>query len=333
MYRAEDAVFWSRLMAGDVSTIWGIGSLGIIAGSGLAVGALALNRNPVALFLGALLFALTWGVLYSHPTPHYVPMPAWLDKLIWFFTIVGGAAVCVFVFYVLRDKLQPFRTVVTVVAAVIGIFSGTLIFAQVTAKEPLNLADLPPKERIVQMGCLSCHTMDGKGHEEPGGPLESVASRSITTVHAFLADPTKESAETLGIRVPATGEMAGVRLSEEEVELLAEALQELFEVNPPSDLGPGAEKVEAIFKEKSCLDCHAVKGEGQPNGGLGGDLAQAAKHEKDVLVQWLMEPTAENAKELGIRENPFGAMAAFALDQGQAEIVADWIKTLDEEQE
>ena len=62
-FRASNAVFWGRLMAGDVSKIWGIGSLGIIAGSGFAIGALSLNRKGLPLFLGAFFFAAA--ILYS----------------------------------------------------------------------------------------------------------------------------------------------------------------------------------------------------------------------------------------------------------------------------
>lgn len=330
MFRAEDAVFWSRLMAGDVSLIWGIGSLGIIAGSGLALGSLALTRNPVALYVGAVFFAASWYVLYQHPTPHYVPLPAWLDKLVWFVNIVGGAAVCIFVFYKLRDFLKMFLTPLTILAGVLGIVGGSALYAQIAAKTPLDLAQMGPKERIVNMGCLSCHVMDGVGYPDPGGPIESVASRSESTVRAFLQQPDKETAERLGIRRPATGEMAGVNLTDGEVDLLTDALTSLFEVKPPSNLGPGAERVEAIFAEKNCLDCHAVRGQGQPGGGLGKDLSLAAKRSEDVLIQWLMEPTADKAKELGIREEPFGAMAGFALEEEEAMIVSRWLKTLQE---
>lgn len=329
MFRAKDAVFWSRLMAGDVSRIWAVGPLGIIVGSGLAVGCLALTRNAIALFVGALFFACSWYILYLHPTPHYVPMPAWLDKLIWFATIVGGSAACIFVFYKLRDLLKIFLTPLTLLAGLFGVLSAPILYSHHVAQTEIDLSPLGHKERIVTLGCLSCHVMDGVGYEDPGGPIESVAARSESTVRAFLKQPDKETAERLGIRRPATGEMAGVKLTSEQVDLLTESLTSLFDVKPPSDLGPGAEKVEAIIADNRCLDCHAVRGEGQPGGGLGGDLSSAAAREQDVLVQWLMEPTGENAKKLGIREDPMGAMVSFALEKEDAETVARWLRTLD----
>lgn len=346
MFRAEDAVFWSRLMAGDVSKIWGIGSLGVIAGSGFALGALALTSNSFALFVGAIFFACSWYVLYLHPKPHYVPFPAWLDKLIWFATIVGGAAACIFVFYKLRHILKLFLTPITLLAGILGLVSGSLIYSQIVAQRPLELSTMEPKDRILTMGCLSCHTMDERGYAEPGGPLELVASRSESTVRAFLQQPDKETAERLGIRNPATGEMAGVKLTDEQVELLTEALMSLLKTKTPpaqkkpneakpdetegAEAEPDEERVEAILAGKFCLDCHAVQGEGPPGGGLGGDLSQATTRSEAVLVEWLMEPTAEKAEELGIREDPSGSMANFALEQEDAEAVARWLKTLEE---
>lgn len=329
-FRAEEAVFWSRLMAGDVSKPWAIGSLGIIVGSGLALGSLALTRNVISVFVGAVFFACSWYVLYLHPTPHYVPLPAWLDKLIWFATIVGGAAACVFVFYKLKDVLKPFLTPLTMLAGLFALLSTPMLYSQWVAQTPLDLSKLEPQERIVMMGCLSCHTMEGVGYEDPGGPIESVAARNESTVRAFLENPDKETAERLGIREPATGEMAGVKLTSDQVGLLTEALTSLFDVKPPSDLGAGAERVEAIVAEKRCLDCHALRGEGQPGGGIGGDLSAAAARSEEVLIQWLMEPTGDNARELAIREDPTGAMASFALEAEDAQAVARWLKTLGE---
>ncbi|MFO7902206.1 MAG: c-type cytochrome [Planctomycetota bacterium] len=328
VFRAEDAVFWSRLMAGDVSKTWAISSLGIIVGSGLALGSLALTRNVISVFVGAVFFASSWYVLYLHPTPHYVPMPAWLDQLVWFATIVGGAAACVFVFYKLKDMLKPFLTPLTMLAGLFGLLSAPMLYSQWVAQTNLDLSQVEPKKRIAVMGCLACHVMDGVGYEEPGGPIESVSARGESTVRAFLKQPDKETAERLGIRRPATGEMAGVKLTSDQVELLTDALTSLFDVKPPSDLGPGAESVEAIVSENRCLDCHAVRGEGQPGGGIGGDLSAAAARTEDVLVQWLIEPSGENATELGIREEPTGAMASVALEEEDAEAVARWLKTL-----
>ncbi|MDX9754162.1 MAG: c-type cytochrome [bacterium] len=328
MARVTDAVFWGRLMAGDVSKLWGLASLGLIAGSGLAVGALALNRNALSLYVAALFFASAWLVLLQHPTPHYVPIPNWLDKLIWLGVIVGGAGVSVLVFQKFREQCKGFLTGVTVLAGGMAILSAVGFYAKSTAQTTLSLETLESKTQITALGCLSCHTMDGKGYEQPGGALESVSARTETALREFLLDPSKESAEKLGIRNPATGEMAGIKLTPEQVDHLVQTMVSVFEVQPPSSYGEGGEQIEVIFKAKSCMDCHSFKGDGAPNGGLGGPLENAAKFSEETLVSWLKKPSAENAKTLGIRTDPFGAMEAFALNEEEAAIVAKWLKTL-----
>jgi mono/diheme cytochrome c family protein len=331
LFRQSDAVFWGRLMAGDVSKIWAVGSVGIIVGSGLALGALSLRSNKLAMYIGAFFFACSWYVFYQHPTPHYVPMPAWVDKLIWFINTVGGAALCIFVFIQLQSKLKPFLSLLTFLACVAGLASSTLLVSQLTAQGDLDISAMTARERIESMGCLSCHTMGGVGYPIPGDALESVAARSETTLKAFLAKPDKETAEKLGIRKPATGEMAGVALSSTQIDLLTEALIELFDVQPPSDLGPGTEAILPILTENSCLDCHGLGDKGAPGGGLGGPLEHAARYSHETLVKWLQAPSADNAKALEIRTEPMGAMEAFPLNEEESHIMADWIRSLRDE--
>lgn len=329
LFMENDGVLWGRLMSGDASTTWAIGSLGLIVGSGLSLGALSLFNRFTGVFFSAAAFALVWIVLYLHPTPHYVPMPPWADKLVWFAILAGGAGGCVY----LHLKLQPYLTFLqypaTFAAGLVSLLSLANGVAYFQVDRPIDLASLDPSARIKDMGCLSCHSMGEVGYPIPGGGLESVASRSEDAVLAFLLSPDAEKAKQYGIRENPTGQMAGVRLSEEEASLLTEALAQLFEVKPPSKLGPGWDHIEMILTEKTCLACHTLQGEGAPDGGIGGPLEAASEYELDVLVQWLMEPTAENAVRFKLREIATGAMTTFALPEDQATEMARWLKSLE----
>ncbi|MBN2328935.1 MAG: c-type cytochrome [Candidatus Omnitrophica bacterium] len=326
-----DGVIWARLMSGDASIVWAIGSVGLIAGAGLALGALSLLERAKGIYVGALAFALLWVVIFLHPTPHYVPMPAWLDKLIWFALLVGGAAFCLTIYMKYRSYLKLFQLPVIIAAGLFPILALAYPAALVQVSRPLDLSQLPPDQQIKQMGCLSCHSMKGEGYPIPGEGLESVASRKEDVVRAFLADPSAENALKFGIRTNPTGDMAGVRLRDSEVDILTEALKSLFEVQPPSKLGPGWDHVEAILVEKTCLACHTYAGEGAPQGGIGGPLENASAFQEETLVEWLKKPSAENAVALKIRETPMGAMEIFALPEEQAKEAAAWLKSLAQE--
>ncbi len=328
MFRAEDAIFWSRLMAGDLKQLLSYGSLGVIAGSGLALGGLSLNKRSFPVFSGAVFFASLWYIIYLHPTPHYVPMEPWQDKLVWFVLVVGGSIVSVFTFLRLKDYLQFVQFPLSGLAGLVSILSVLLITGYDMAQRPLPLENLGAEARIKDMGCLSCHTMDGIGFPEPGGGLESVASRTQDVVLAFMKQPDAATAKELGIRDNPTGEMAGVTLTNEEAVLLTEAMAELFEVQAPSDLGAGFERVEVLLEEKTCMACHTLNGEGAPDGGIGGPLEKAAPMELDTLTNWLIEPTLEKAIEYEISDFPTGAMASFALEPEDAKLMAEWIRTL-----
>lgn len=332
LFREQDAVFWGRLMAGDVAGVFRIGSVGLIVGSGLALGALSLvQRISILLYPSALIFASVWFIIYLHPTPHYVPIPEWLDKLVWFGCVIGGAAAALAVYHRLQDRFGGMDKPGAVAAALVSTLSLASLLAQDQALRPIDLAPLSAEARIKDMGCLSCHSIGNVGYPIPGGGLESVASRTEDVVLAFMKNPDAETAKELGIRTEPTGEMAGVRLTDEEARLLTEAMKELFEILPPSALGPGWENVERILEQNTCLACHSVYQDGAPGGGIGGPIEKAAILDKDVLTRWLIEPTLEMARELGISENPMGAMTAFALPEEEALEVAEWILTLNPE--
>lgn len=327
---AADAVFWGRLMAGDASKVWAIGSLGLIAGTGLALGALAVQDKAKGIAVSAAAFALVWIVLYLHPTPHYVPMPSWVDKLIWFALTVGGAVFCGIVYVKFQPLLKVFQIPVSMVAGLIPWVALAYPLSLYQVSTPVDLAALEPADQIAAVGCLSCHSMNGAGYPHPGGGLESVASRKEDVIRAFLAEPSVDNAKRFGIRENPTGEMAGVHLSDTEVDTLTEALKALFPLQPPSKLGPGWDRVETVLTEKTCLACHSLKGEGAPQGGIGGPLENAAKLPLETLVDWLKEPTAEKATVLKISESPTGAMTSFAIPDDQAQEVASWLQTLAE---
>ncbi len=321
-------LYWARLMSGDVSSLWGLGSLGLIAGSGLALGALSLQDCTKGLWVGAVVLALTWFILLLHPTPHYVPIPAWLDKLVWLGVLAGGGAVCVFIHLKLKDLLKPFQGLATIAAGIVPLLALLNIAAYVSVSSPLDLASKTPANRIKAPGCLSCHSMNGEGYPDPGGGLESAGGRTPDTILAFLKEPTPEKAIELGIRQNPTGEMANLQLTPQDAELIKDALVELFKIEAPSSLAVEWEQVEPILTEKTCLACHSLGEEGAPGGGIGGPFKKASEFEMETLIAWLQEPSMDKAKELGIREQPIGAMASFALDEERAKLVASWLKSL-----
>ena len=331
-FRANDAVFWGRLMAGDVAQVFRLGSVGLIVGSGLGLAALASTiSSRWLLYPAALIYAGLWYIVFKHPVPHYVPIPDWLDKIVWFVMIVGGAGAIVGIYHYLYNWLRWLAKPLSILAVLVSLLSGASIAAQVQGQQPIDLAPLDPMARVKDMGCLSCHSIGDRGYPDPGGGLESVASRTEDVVVAFLKNPDAETAKELGIRTEPTGEMAGVHLTDQEVQYLTEALKSLFEVQPPSMLGPGWKDVEEILAAKTCLACHSLGDEGAPQGGIGGPLEASASMEQATLVEWLMEPTPEKAQELGISDAPMGAMVPFALPEDQAQRVAEWLKTLESE--
>jgi len=327
-YRVEETLFWSRLMAGDAARWFSLGSLGLIAGSGLALGTLALGERKGDVLGGAFFVACLWIFLYLHPTPHYVPMPEWADKTIWFGLLVGGAITSVVVYHAIRPFLRWVTPPLLCGVTLLALLSLLSLAAHLQAGKPLILSRLEAKSRIQAAGCLACHTQGGEGRSLPGGGLESVASRAEDVVKAFLQKPDAESARKFGIRDQPTGEMAGLHLTEEQVASLVDAMKILFTIKPPTLLGPGFEKVEAVLTEKTCLACHTLKDLGAPGGGIGGPLEQTAKFSEDILKEWLLDPSAEKAKKLGIREQPMGAMASFRLTEENATLTAKWLKSL-----
>ncbi len=159
-FRMNDTLFWSRLMSGDVSTLWALGSLGLIAGSGLALGALSLQDKARGIFLGAVAFGLSWYVVYLHPTPHYVPIPPGMDRevadnLAWFVLMVGGAVFCLLVYLKLQPYFKVFEIPVTLIAGVFPLLGILMPVSCVLAGRPLDLAALDARARIDSLGCLS----------------------------------------------------------------------------------------------------------------------------------------------------------------------------------
>ena len=328
----HQTLLWARLMAGDTSDLWSLGSVGLIIGAGLALGALSLQRRVPGLGPGAVVFALIWIVVYLHPKPHDVPLPDWLDRLIWLLLLAGGAGLCLLIHTRYQHRLERFKSWVVHGAGIVSLLATAYPMSLVHAAGSLDLSSLDAQARVRAPGCLACHSLNGEGYPDPGGPLESAASRKEDTIRAFLAAPTAENAQRFGLRDHPTGRMAGVHLNATQVDQLTKALQSLITLQPPSQLGPGWARAEQILNEKHCLACHTVNHRGAPQG-IGGPLEHAADHSEVTLVTWLENPTAETAKRLNLRQNPTGAMATLALPEPQAQEMARWLKSLPPPQE
>jgi mono/diheme cytochrome c family protein len=329
-FRQNETVYWARLMAGDAAERFAMGSLGLIVGSGLAVGVLSLEDRFASLRAGAIFLALSWIFLFLHPTPHYVPFPGWFDKLVWFMVLVGGAGICVVVFRKLKDRLRPFSVPLFILAGVFPLLSLVTFAAHRQAQVFLDLGSMPMEQRVSMMGCLVCHSMNGEGQPNPGGGLEAVASRREDELREFLLEPTEQNAKQFNIRENPTGDMAGVHLTPGQVNALMEVLSAVYGFRQAVSENVSMEGVESILTAKTCLACHSVGDRGAAGGGVGGPLEDAAKLSREALRAWLLNPSMDNAKQLGIRENPIGAMGNFALTEEEAEVIVPWVLSLEE---
>ncbi len=326
--RQNETVYWARLMAGDAADFFATGSLGLIVGSGLAVGVLSLENRLASLRVGAIFLALSWIFLFLHPTPHYVPIPGWLDKLVWFMVLVGGAGICVVVFRKLKDRLRSFSMPLFILAGIFPLLSLVTFSAHKQAQVFLDLGSMPMEQRLSMIGCLACHSMNGEGQSNPGGGLEAVTSRTEDDLRGFLLEPTDQNAKQFNIRENPTGDMAGVHLTPGQVNALLEALSKVYGFRQPVSKDVSMEGVESILAAKTCLACHSVGDRGAAGGGVGGTLEDAAKLGQETLRAWLLNPSADNAKQLGIRENPVGAMGNFALTEEEADVIVPWVLSL-----
>jgi cytochrome c2 len=329
-FRAEDAVFWGRMMSGDGANLLSISCLGILLAGGFSLAAMSLGNKLYDLLAGSACFIAVWVVIYWHPTPHYVPMSEETDNTVWLILLSGTAIVCLLIYSIVKKRLEALRPAAAILSGIAAMVPLTLLFAHINTSSPIDLKPLSAKERLHVMGCLSCHTINGMGYDHPGGALESVASRSEDALLAFMLEPSAENAKTLKIRETPTGEMAGVHLTEHEAHLLTGAMKELFEVKPPTMLGPGNEYIEILLTKNNCLACHSIKGQGAPEGGLGKPLEDAAHHPHDVIVKWMMNPSAAHALELGIRteDNVMGAMDGLSFNKEDSEVFAKWLTGL-----
>lgn len=333
-FRAEDAVFWGRMMSGDGAQLLSIACFGIIISGGFALAAMSLGNKIYDLLVGSACFLAVWIIIYLHPTPHYVPMSETVDNIVWFILLGGTALVCLFIYANVKQHLEALRPAAAIFAGISAMVPLTLLLAHAQTSTPIDLTSLSAKEQLKVMGCLSCHTINGLGYEDPGGALESVASRSEDVLLAFMKEPTADKAKELKIRETPTGEMSGVHLTEQEAKILTNAMTELFEVKPPTMLGPGNDHIEVLLTENNCLACHSVKGEGAPDGGLGLALELGAHRSKEIIIEWMMDPSADKALELGIRteDDVMGAMDGLALNREDSEVFADWLITLEPQQ-
>jgi hypothetical protein len=333
-FRDNDTLFWSRLMAGDSSIPFSIGSLFLIIVSGAAVFSLTLisksNDKKSSLYTAFIFFFAIWIVRFLHPTPHYVPMPGWMDKMVWFVIILGVIGVCT-TLNKLNLELPSSLTRTFIVFT--GIFAMVLPFALISfshykANTSIDLSAMSPENRIISLGCLACHTAKGTGHKYPGGELEFIQSKTKETITEFLKEPSKEKAISLKIRENPSGQMSGVHLSGAQAELIASSLYEYLGVLP-SVTKVDEKVVKSIIEKNDCMSCHSLKGEGAMNGGMGGPFEKAAANlTKEKITAWLENPSSDNALKLGISKDPLGSMSDIKLTKEEIETMVNYIHSL-----
>ena len=304
-------------MAGDGGLLVGMGSLlGIVAmylvmaafcWDAREEGAVPWKRLAVA-SIGPLLL---WLVILKHPKPHYVPMAyEWQDDLAWVVALLAGLAAIGFAPKLIRT-LPRYATRTFGVGCALALAGILTAFsAQMVASRPVDLEPLGARERLRAMGCLACHSMDGAGYPNPGGPLAGGCAWPRAELEAFLSEP--------------VGGMAGVRLSDEQVQHLLDALSEICPEPLSTDI-PMPEIVQAVFEEHVCLACHTVMGEGEDESN---PLDGVAARGRETLDAWMKAPTEENAKKLGIRDEPSGAMDSIELTDEQREALVDYLMSV-----
>jgi arabinogalactan oligomer/maltooligosaccharide transport system permease protein len=141
-----------------------------------------------------------------------------------------------------------------------------------------------------------------------------------------LPDPDLLSLDNFGDLVTRSKvEGLGPELSDAEARALAAELAAIPEPAPPAPavdavLGPGEPAAleparPALqpdpgllerLERKRCLSCHRLRGHGRD--GLGGSLDRVGRLSRATLVDWLQQPTRDNARALGLRRDPIGAM-------------------------
>jgi len=332
--REKNTLVWSRLMAGDSSETFAIGTLFLILNIGAAILCLALIKRGEAkkgiFYAAVIIFFIIWIVRLFHPTPHYVPLPSWLDKLIWLIIILISIGVC---FLVLKSKIQIPHSWIKGFIIMTGIISTAIpfpliIFSHYNSYSSIDIKSLLPVQRIENPGCLSCHTAKGKGFKDPGGALETIQSRSKETVVEFLKEPTKEKARALKIRENPTGQMSNVNLTDEQAELIGAGLFEYLGVKPQlPELDD--RQIKKIIEKHNCLACHSYQGEGPPEGGMGGAFEDSITGRSELLIKsWLKNPSAANAVKLGISEDPFGAMSDMILTDEEIDLLSKFFVSM-----
>ncbi len=191
-----------------------------------------------------------------------------------------------------------------------------------------GVADIPGapvisqgKRLFVELGCTACHLAKGYEDVQKVGPslLKSSQKFRPEWIVPWIVRPKDFLPKT---------RMPFFSLTEEESMAIAAFLQKSTEgAGPPGPLhfepGPDPEAQAAegavLFRERGCLGCHVVDGEG---GDFAPDLSQvAAKVNPDWLVNWIKDPKAYDPEttmpSLRLSDEEAQAITAFLLTKGE----------------
>ena len=129
-----------------------------------------------------------------------------------------------------------------------------------TKKAPTHDEEQRAGEILMRsVGCLACHTIDGKGNQQPfsGGDLSSIGDKRETQwFYTWLSDPAKLNKDH---RMPV------IKLSTTERRQLAYALSELKQAKLPQGKKPQSDKTliasgKKMITQARCAACHTIPG-------------------------------------------------------------------------
>lgn len=260
--RATDGLPWARLMAGDALPFFAARSAAILGALAMSVAAVSLAGAVRPALLAGLGLLAVLAVALQHPKPAWVPLPVWADKAAWVFGL-GAAAVASALIArrrSARSRGPRWKSLLAGAAlasvAALGLDLAAWGVATSPLAPPVGPDPVAAARALRDAGCGACHRIAGRGHGTPGGPLEVAGFRGEAPLAAFLAQPTRQAAERLGLRTHATGEMSGIRLAPGDVAWMAKALVALAGGSDRATAPEGAPLRARATGGRGCLSCH-----------------------------------------------------------------------------